>query len=243
MLLKKFLKTASLLFLFVTVFFATACSSSKTEEHALQEVAEGWGSVTSVSRGMYTNSESGSGKYFEIEITNPQLFSGEFDQALNVGGIVLTLYKNFSKEEREAYTRYDIVLKDNNGRETAFSIPADQATLFFDQEKQALSYIGKLLKGDFEFLNENYIPAKQIGTDSLKARFKFLLQDVSQSAKPEIYTVKQEEEELPDGSKIDVLTYHGVFSQEADAILFVIKVVPRKKDHNLVKIGYTQKPV
>lgn len=243
MLFKKNFKVASLQFLLVTLLISSGCSSSKTEEQALKEVAQGWGSITGVSKGAFTNSESGSGNYFEIEITNPQLLSEEFDQALNVGGIVLTLYKFFSKEERETYTRYDVVLKDSNDHETTFSIPVEQAKLFFEQEKQALGYLDKLLKGDFESLNENYIPTKQMGPDSLKTKFKFLLQDVHKSAKPEVYTVKQEEEELPDGTKIEVITYHGVFSKEADAFLFVIMVQPGKNDHNLVKIAYSQKPV
>jgi hypothetical protein len=243
MLFQKNFKTASLPFLLVVGMLGFACSSSKTEEQAMQEVAQGWGSVTNISKGVFSNSGGGSGKYFEIEITNPQLFTEESDQTLNVGGIALTLYKNFSKEERERYTRYDIVLKDTSGHETTFSTPVDQAKLFFEQEKQAVVYINKLLKGDFEFLNEHYIPIKQIGPDSLKLKFDPLLQAVDKSGKPEVYTVKQEEEELPDGSKIEVITYQGIFSKKNDDFLFMIMLEPRKKDHNLVRIGYVQRSI
>ncbi len=224
-----------LLILILTTFFGCA---SKTEEQAMKEVGETWGQVTNMSKGVAASSDKESGKYFEVEVVNPDFFSAEAERVSISGGVAFLLYKRFSKEEKETYSRYDIKLIDTLDHEEEFSYPAFLVAQFYTQEALANKYLQRLLKGDLQFINNQYSQAKQIGVDSIKTLYDPLLQKFPESSKVETYKVRTEDYFFTDSSKIEVIRFEGAILKEKESAIFSILIDPAKTENNIVSIKY-----
>lgn len=227
------------LFIVLAVVLGLMGCASETEQAAMDQVSQVFGPITNMSKGVATSTEEGkSGKYFDIEITNPDFFREGVDLTEVAGGAACILYKNFSEEEREKYNRYSLVLKDTLNHEIEFTLSTEIVKRYCEQEKIAVLYLDQLMKGDFKYINDQYTEQRRIGADSLAISFDPLLKRNGAYKAIEVYTVKPEEYAFADGSKKEALCFSGSIIKENGPVRFRFWLDPETNSQNIISIQY-----